>query len=67
MNNMKKSIWRILGIITGVVYYPIYLLFCMLHKLARFVLAVSYLGMLERKMAVDIFKSLFSFNGRIKI
>lgn len=63
---MKKNIvvllvlWRIFGIC----YYPIYLLFCLLHWMARLLLAISYFGKFEKQKAKDIFKSLFIITKR---
>lgn len=39
-------------------YFPIFLLFFLLHKIARILLAISYFGMFEKKRALDIIKYL---------
>lgn len=39
-------------------YFPIFLLFFLLHKMARILLAISYFGMFEKKRALDIIKYL---------
>lgn len=51
--------------ILGVLYVPVYVIGFVLHFIARFILALSYLIMLDRLMAIDILKSLFTFrHGR---
>lgn len=50
-----KTVWKILGW----VYYPVYIIFWVLHKVARILLAVTYLGMLNGKWAKDIIKHIF--------
>ena len=60
MKKVIKAVWDILGI----VYFPIYLLAWLLHKVARFLLAMSYFGMLQKQYAKDIIKSLFAWHGK---
>lgn len=60
MKKMLKFLWHMLGWL----YAPIYVLAWLLHKVARLILAVSYYGMLERRIAKDIIKSLFAWYGR---
>ena len=60
MKKMLKFLWRVLGW----AYAPVYVLAWLLHKVARLILAVSYYGMLERRIAKDIIKSLFTWYGR---
>lgn len=55
-----KILWKMLGII----YFPIYIACWLLREIARFILAISYFGLLEVRMAKDIFKSLFKWHGR---
>lgn len=60
---MKKIIsyaWRALGVI----YFPVYVLFWLLHKVARIILAVSYFGMLDKAIGKDIIKQLFIWHGK---
>lgn len=54
---MGKLLWSLLGII----YYPIYVLCWILHIVARFMLAISYFGLLDRQRAKNVFKSLFRY------
>ena len=60
MKKVFKFLWKCVGWL----YFPIYVLFWVLHKIARLLLAVSYFGMLEKSMAKDIVKSLFKWHGR---
>lgn len=46
------------------IYIPIYVLFWLLHKIARLLLAISYFGMLEKTMGKDIIKYLFIWHGK---
>lgn len=55
-----KTVWQILGIL----YFPIYLISWILHKVSRLLLAISYLGMLNIKISKDIVTNLFIWNGR---
>lgn len=59
MKKVLKIIWRILGVI----YAPVYIASWLLHKVARLVLAISYFGMLEKRIGKDIIKYLFIYNG----
>lgn len=60
MKKILKVAWRILEVI----YFPVYIAFWLSHKIARFILAISYFGMLEGRIAKDILKSLFKWYGR---
>lgn len=60
MKKMLKIIWGILGII----YFPVYIVSWLLHKIARLILAISYFGMLEKRVGKDIISNLFSRHGR---
>lgn len=52
MKKIFKFLWKYIGWL----YFPIYILFWVLHKVARLILAISYFGMLEKSMAKDIVK-----------
>lgn len=60
MKKMLKVIWSIIGII----YFPVYVISWLLHKISRLVLAISYFGMLEKQVGKDILSNLFSWHGR---
>lgn len=55
-----KFLWRCVGIL----YFPIYLLAWVLHKIARLTLAIAYFGLLNKQAGKDIIKSLFKWHGR---
>lgn len=65
MNSLEKkkpfflvATWFIVGLI----YFPIFFIAWVLHVIARLLLSISYLGMLNGRIAKDIFKSIFKFN-----
>lgn len=60
---MKKIIKFLLATLK-VVYFPFYVIFWLLHKIARVLLAIAYFGMFETRMAKDILKYLFNWHGR---
>ena len=49
--------------ILGILYFPIYVAFWLLHKITRFVLAITYMGLLKWQIAKSIFKSLIRKHG----
>lgn len=55
-----KFLWRCVGVL----YFPIYLLAWVLHKIARLMLAIAYFGLLSKQAGKDIIKSLFKWHGR---
>lgn len=57
----KLTGFVILWIILGVIYSPIYIAAWLLRLVARFLLSISYFGLLQGKMGRQVFKSLFSF------
>lgn len=57
---MKKKVFSILWKIIGVLYFPIYVLAWLLHKITRFLLAISYFGLLQPKTGKDILKYMFN-------
>lgn len=60
MKKVLKFLWGLIGII----YFPIFLSAFVLHKIARFMLAIAYFGLLNEQAGKDILKSLFSWHGR---
>lgn len=60
---MKKALKIIWGSL-GVAYAPVYVASWLLHKVARLLLAISYLGMLEKQISKDIISNLFNWYGR---
>lgn len=65
MKTILKKIWKfivkVFCCILGIVYYPIYLLCFVLHIVARFLLAVAYVGLFDGQRAKNTFKSLFRY------
>lgn len=59
-NKIAKITWQILGVI----YFPVYVAFWLLHKIARLMLAIAYFGLLDKQAGKDIIKSLFKWYGR---
>lgn len=59
-----RKIGKFLWLILGYIYYVIYTLSWLLHKVARLLLAISYFGMLNKRMAKDILKSLIVGYGK---
>ena len=60
MKKVIKFIWLLLGVL----YFPVYLVFWLFHKIARLLLAISYFGMFEKQIGKDILLSLFNWHGR---
>lgn len=54
-------VWTLLGLI----WFPVYVSAWLLHIVARILLAIAYLGLLNGSRAKDVFKSLFKFNPTI--
>lgn len=61
---MVKKVLKFLWRCVGVLYFPIYLLAWVLHKIARLMLAIAYFGLLNKQAGKDIIKSLFKWHGR---
>ena len=61
---MAKKVLKFLWRCVGVLYFPIYLLAWVLHKIARLILAIAYFGLLSKQAGKDIIKSLFKWHGR---
>lgn len=57
MKKVLKFLWECIGWL----YFPIYVLAWILHKVARLILAISYFGLLNKQAGKDIIKSLFSY------
>lgn len=58
---MKQKIIKALKITGMVLYAPLYIAFWLLHKAARILLAIAYVGILEPRMAYDIILHLLRF------
>lgn len=60
MAKLKTSFLVILWSIIGVIYSPIFIMAWFLRIIARFLLGISYFGLLNKKMGHDVIKSLFT-------
>lgn len=58
---MKTKLIKVLKIAGMVLYAPLYITFWLLHKAARILLAIAYLGIFEPRMAYDIILHLLRF------
>lgn len=59
MKNFLNKAHLTIGILFGFIYFPIYVVGCVLHFISRLLLAISYWLMLELQMAKDIIRHLF--------
>lgn len=57
----KVTIFVILWAILGIIYSPVFIAAWLLRIVARFLLSISYFGMLQGKIGKEVFKSLFKF------
>ena len=57
----KASATVILWTLVGLLWAPIFIASWLLRIVARFLLSISYFGMLNGKMRRDVFKSLFTW------
>lgn len=60
---MKYIYWYLCAAIK-ISYFPVYVLSWLLHKFARLLLAISYFGMLQSRIAKDIINNLFNWHGK---
>lgn len=60
MAKISKTSWVVfLWTIVGILWLPIYLAAWILRIVARFLLAISYFGLLDILMGVNVIKSIF--------
>lgn len=67
-NNMKRNrplLFIIMWAIVGIAYLPVFIVAWMLHVVTRLLLSISYLGLLNGKMAKDVFTSIFRWNPNL--
>lgn len=60
MKKFWNKVLKIIWIIIGVLYFPIYAAAWLLHKLARLLLAIAYIFMFEGRRATTIIINLFN-------
>lgn len=65
MKQNKPLFLIVIWTIVGLIYFPVFFAAWLLHIVARLILAISYLGLLNGQRAKDVFKSLFRFNPTI--
>lgn len=63
--NLTCDCITVLTWVAIIIYFPVYCMAWLLHKVARLLLAIAYLGMLDGKKGVDILKSLFTSYGKL--
>lgn len=54
-----KKIKKVLKEIVKWAYFPVYIVFIFAHAFVRLLLAITYLGLLDTRIATDIFLNLF--------
>lgn len=60
----KASATMMLFTFIGMLWFPFFVASWLLRIIARFLLAISYFGMLNGKMGKDVMKSLFTWYDR---
>ena len=57
MKKVLKAIWKVCGWI----YFPVYVVFCILHMALRLLLSLTYFGLLNFYFGKQVLKSVFMF------
>ena len=65
MRKLKTNLYLALWALLGILYFPLFFAFWLLHVIARLLLALAYLGMLKGQIAKRVFESIFETNYRI--
>jgi len=65
MKRNRPMLFIITWAIAGLLYLPIFMTAWILHIVARLLLSISYLGLLNYPMANDVFKSIFRWNPNL--
>jgi hypothetical protein len=60
MKITRTSLLVMLWTLIGILYFPVFVCMWLLRIIARFILAISYFGMLDMTMGRAVFSSLFS-------
>ena len=55
-----KKLMKVLSVCVGIAYTPLYLTGFVLNRVARVVLMVGYVLLLDGRKAIDIYKNLFT-------
>lgn len=59
-----KKLKKVILVVLGIIYMPIYLIAWLLHIIARAQLAIAYFGLLEFYRGKSVFKSIFEWHGK---
>lgn len=62
MKKNRPMFFIITWALVGLAYLPVFIAAWLLHIVARFLLSISYFGMLNASMGKDVFKSIFRWN-----
>ena len=62
MNKIRPFLFLIIWTIVGIIYAPVFIAAWVLHFVARFLLGIAYIGLLNGRRGKDVLKSLFRFN-----
>ena len=65
MKRNRPMLFIITWTLVGLAYLPVFMASWLLHIIARFLLAVSYFGLLNGKKGKDVFNSLFRLNPNL--
>lgn len=65
MKRNRPMLFIITWTLAGLLYSPIFIASWLLHIIARALLGVSYIGMLDPGKGIDIMKSLFRWNPNL--
>lgn len=65
MKKFRTTLRILTWFVVGCLYFPVFLAAWVLHLIARFLLSISYFGLLNASKGTDVFKSLFRFNPSI--
>ena len=65
MKRNRPMLFIITWTLAGLVYLPVFIAAWLLHIVARLLLSISYLGLLNASMARDVFKSIFKWNPNL--
>lgn len=65
MKRNRPMLFFIVWVFAGLIYSPVFIAAWLLHIVARFLLSISYFGLLNAKMGQDVFKSIFRWNPNL--
>lgn len=65
MKRNRPMLFIITWTLAGLLYSPVFIASWLLHIIARALLGISYIGMLDPGKGIDIMKSLFRWNPNL--